>query len=105
MAYDQQMRSVLFEMGDEVEIRAEYRQLARKIFHTTVFNEMTATNIIKPPMNNPQLYSNDVDLINEFIGQVQYFKKVHQSQLIRSEKLLTQAKQLNEQIKKEYHLE
>jgi hypothetical protein len=36
----QKMRSVLFEMGDEVEVRAEYRQLARKLFNTNVFFEM-----------------------------------------------------------------
>ena len=104
MAYDQKMRNVLFEMQDEVEIRAEYRQLARKIFRTTVFHEMIATAVINPPINNPQLYSTDAALINEFIGQVQYIKRVHQSQLIRSEELLTQAKHLNEQIKEEYHL-
>src|SRR5688572_11958307 len=30
MAYDQKMRNYLFEMGDEIEVRAEYRQLARR---------------------------------------------------------------------------
>ena len=36
MAYDQKMRQTLFEMGDEVIIRSEYRQLAIKVFNTTV---------------------------------------------------------------------
>ena len=105
MAYDQKMRSVLFEMGDEVEIRAEYRQLARKLFHTNVFHGMIATDTVGRPTNNPQLYTNDPALLNEFIGQVQYVKRVHQAQLIRSEQLLEQAKQLIADIKKEYHLE
>jgi len=105
MAYDQKMRSVLFEMGDEVEIRAEYRQLARKVFRTTVFHEMIATDTMSLPVNDPQLYNNDPALLNEFIGQVQYIKKVHQTQLIRSEDLLTQAKRLIADIKKEYHLQ
>ena len=104
MAYDQKMRSVLFEMGDEVEIRAEYRQLARKLFHTNVFHEMIATDTVSRPTNAPTLYTNDPALINEFIGQVQYVKRVHQAQLIRSEQLLLQAKQLIADIKKEYHL-
>jgi hypothetical protein len=104
MAYDQKMRSVLFEMGDEIEIRAEYRQLARKLFYTNVFHEMIATDTVGRPTNDPQLYTNDPVLINEFIGQVQYVKRVHQSQLIRSEQLLVQAKQLITDIKKEYHL-
>jgi len=104
MAYDQKMRSVLFEMGDEVEIRAEYRQLARKLFHTNVFHEMIATDTVGRPTNDPHLYTDDPALINEFIGQVQYVKRVHQAQLIRSEQLLVQAKQLIADIKNEYHL-
>ena len=104
MAYDQKMRGALFEMGDEVEVRAEYRQLARKLFNTNVFFEIIATDTIDRPVNNPQLYSSDAGLINEFIGQLQYVKRVHQAQLIRSEELLVQAKQLIIDIDKEYHL-
>ena len=104
MAYDQKMRGALFEMGDEIEVRSEYRQLARKLFNTNVFFEIIATDTIDRPVNNPQLYSSDAGLINEFIGQLQYVKRVHQAQLIRSEELLVQAKQLIIDIKKEYHL-
>jgi hypothetical protein len=104
MAYDQKMRNALFEMGDEIEIRAEYRQLARKLFNTNVFHEMIATDTVSRPTNAPQLYTNDPVLINEFIGQVQYVKRVHQAQLIRSEQLLVQAIQLIADIKKEYQL-
>jgi hypothetical protein len=104
MAYDQKMRGALFEMGDEVEVRSEYRQLARKLFNTNIFFEMIATDTIGRPVNNPQLYSSDAGLINEFIGQVQYVKRIHQAQLIRSEELLVQAKQLIIEIDKEYHL-
>jgi len=104
MAYDQKMRNALFEMGDEIEIRAEYRQLARKLFHTSVFHGMIATEAVGRPTNNPQLYTNNPVLMNEFIGQVQYVKRVHQAQLIRSEQLLLQAKQLIADIKKEYRL-
>jgi len=104
MAYDQKMRSVLFEMGDEIEVRAEYRQLARKLFNTNVFFEIIATDTISRPVNNPQLYSNDAGLINEFIGQIQYVKRIHQAQLIKSEELLVQAKQLITDINEEYHL-
>ena len=104
MAYDQKMRGALFEMGDEVEIRAEYRQLARKIFRTNVFHEMIATETVGRPTNNPQLYTDDAGILNEFIGQIQYVKRVHQAQLIRSEALLMQAKQLIADVKKEYHL-
>jgi len=104
MAYDQKMRNTLFEMGDEIEIRAEYRQLARKLFRTEVFHEMIATDTVGRPTNDPQLYTNDAALINEFIGQIQYVKRVHQAQLIRSQQLLELAKQLIDDIKKQYHL-
>jgi hypothetical protein len=104
MAYDQTMRSVLFEMGDEVQIRAEYRQLARKIFRTTIFHGMIATEAVERPENNPLLYNDDEGLLNEFTGQIQYVKRVHQAQLIKSEELLVQAKQLIGELKTEYHL-
>jgi len=104
MAYDQKMRNALFEMGDEIQIRAEYRQLAIKLFRTNVFHEMIATDTVTHPTGNPQLYTNDEALINAFIGQAQYFKRVHQAQLIRSEELLVQAKQLIADIKKQYRL-
>ena len=104
MAYDQKMRGALFEMGDEIEVRSEYRQLARKLFNTNIFFEMIATEEISRPENNPQLFMNDAGLINEFIGQVQYVKRIHQAQMIRSEELLAQAKQLITDINEEYHL-
>ncbi len=104
MAYDQKMRNVLFEMGDEVEIRAEYRILARKLFQTKIFHEMISSDKISIPKSNPALYSKNADLLNEFIGAVQYFKRVHQAQLIRSEELLIQAQKLMENIITVYHL-
>ena len=104
MAYDQLVRQTLFELDDEIEIRSEYRQLASKVFNTTVFHEMIATETITKPNGNPRLYTSNPDFINEFIGGLQYFKRVHQAQLIRNEKLLTQAKELSDFIKNEYHL-
>jgi hypothetical protein len=104
MAYDQLIRQTLFELDDEIVIRGEYRQLASKVFNTTVFHEMLAGDTVAKPKTNPRLHTNDPDLVNEFIGALQYFKRVHQAQLIRSGKLLTKAKDLSDFIKKEYHL-
>src|SRR6185503_18426572 len=105
MAYDQLIRQTLFEMDDEIEIRGEYRQLASKVFNTTVFFEMIAGDTVVRPTGNPQLFTTNPELINELIGGIQYFKRVHQAQLIRTEKLLIQARKLGDFIKKEYHLE
>ena len=104
MAYDQFIRQALFEMDDEVEIRGEYRKIASKVFKTTLFHEMLATDTIAKPASNPGLYTTNPDLVNEFIGAIQYFKRVHQAQLITSKKLLMQARQLSNFIKKGYHL-
>ena len=104
MNYDQQIRQYFFEMGDEVEVRAAYRQLAIKIFDTKVFYEMERTNDMARPTSNPKLLNASPELINELIGHIQYLKKVHQIQLMRSEHLLHEAKQLMEQISQEYHI-
>ena len=104
MAYDQMIRQTLFELDDEIEIRGEYRQLASKVFKTKVFHEMIATDTITRPAGSPRLYTTSPDLVNELIGAIQYFKRVHQAQLIRSQKLLTKAKQLSDFIKIEYHI-
>jgi hypothetical protein len=103
MAYDQMIRQTLFELDDEIVIRGEYRQLAGKVFNTTVFHEMISTDTVAKPTGSPKLYTTNPDLINELIGSIQYFKRVHQAQLIRSEKLLKKAKQLSDFIKNEYH--
>jgi len=105
MAYDQKMRNAMFEMGDEVQIRAEYRQIASKVFNTTVFNIISGLDMVSRPADNPSLYSSDPALINELIGTAQYVKRIHRSQMNTSEQLLQLNIQLMELIKKEYHLE
>ena len=77
MAYDQLVRQTLFEMGDEVIIRSEYRQLAIKVFNTTVFHGMLVGDSIASPLNNPKLYTSDAALINELIGEIQYLMMLH----------------------------
>lgn len=104
MAYDQKMRNALFEMEDEVQIRAEYRQIASKVFNTTVFNEMTRDDTISRPSGNPPLFTQDPAMINELIGKAQYVKRIHHAQVHTSEQLLELNNQLMEQIKKAYHL-
>ena len=104
LAYDQEVRQVFFEMGDEVEMRAEYRQLASKLFNTRIFFDMQRGESIAKPTNATALYSNDPALIDEFIGNIQYLKRVHTTQLIRSKKLRSKANELSEMIKEAYHL-
>src|SRR6185295_13565059 len=90
MAYDQKMRQSLFEMGDEIQIRAEYRTLAVKVFNTSIFNQMVQINNTIKPVNNPKLFSENAELINELIGAAQYIKRVNQAQVNTTRQLLTQ---------------
>jgi len=105
MAYDQKMRFFLFELTDEIQVRGEYRQLARDLFDGKVFNNMLEGNIINRPLNNPALFKTDPTLINALIGEAQYIKKIDLNQKSRTAELKTQATELIEMIKKEYHLE
>lgn len=104
MAYDQQMRNALFEMGDEVQVRSEYRQLAVQVFNGNIFNEMTKAEKITPPEGNPGLYSVDPALLNRFIGAAHYIKRINQAQQTISAQLLEKAKNLIAQIKAAYNL-
>ncbi len=72
MAYDQKVRQVLFEMGDEIEIRAEYRQLASKIFNTTVFRiNHAGSNYYQAGESTIISSQQTPTLINEMIGEIQ----------------------------------
>jgi hypothetical protein len=102
--YDQQIRQYFFEMGDEVEDRAAYRNIAIRVFDTKVFYQMEQTENFSRPAGNPELLNSDPALINELIGQAQYLKKIHQTQLSRSKQLFAEAGKLLAQIKDEYHL-
>ena len=104
MAYDRTMRQSVFELGDEQQVRGEYRLSANKIFSGQVFHQMMKTKDIKRPIGNPTLFSEDKALINEFVMEVQYLGKVNQKQEMRAQQLVDQARKLIEDIHKLYHL-
>src|SRR6186713_1929657 len=103
MAYDRKMRQSVFELGDEQQVRGEYRLSANKIFSGQVFHEMMMNKGIKRPIGNPALFSEDKALLNEFIMGTQYLEKVNQKQAARAQELVDQARKLIEDIKKQYH--
>ncbi|MDP9048540.1 MAG: hypothetical protein M3N14_10410 [Bacteroidota bacterium] len=104
MAYDQKMRVQILEMNEEQVLREDYRQFARKIFDTRVFSNMIVNDKIISPTGNPQLFSANPALLNEYIGSVQYLKKSDETQERRAGELLVQAKKLIVLIDNEYHL-
>ena len=104
MAYDRKMRQSVFELGDEQQVRGEYRLSANKIFSGQVFHEMMKNKGIKRPIGNPALFSKDKALLNEFIMETQYLEKVNQKQAARAQELVDQARKLIADIVKGYHL-
>jgi hypothetical protein len=104
MAYDRKMRQSVFELGDEQQVRAEYRLIANKIFSGQVFHQMMITKEINRPIGNPTLFSEDKALINELIMEAQYLEKVNQKQEIRAQELVDQARKLIKEIENQYHL-
>ena len=104
MAYDRKMRQSVFELGDEQQVRGEYRLSANKIFSGQVFHQMMMNKEIKRPIGNPALFSEDKALLNEFIMETQYLEKVNQKQAARAQELVDQARKLIADIVKGYHL-
>jgi hypothetical protein len=104
MAYDRKMRQSVFELGDEQQVRSEYRTKANNIFDGEIFHLMMMSKEIVRPVGNPSLFTADKTLINEFIMEVQYLEKVNQKQEIRGQELVEQARKLIDDIKKQYSL-
>jgi hypothetical protein len=104
MAYDRKMRLSVFELGDEQQVRSEYRTKANNIFDGEIFHQMMMSKEIVRPVGNPSLFTVDKTLINEFIMEAQYLEKVNQKQEGRGQDLVGQARKLIDDIKKQYSL-
>ena len=104
MAYDQKMRSYLFELTDEIELRAEFREIAAELFDGKVFISMLHSTTIERPAGNPALFSEVPAVINKAIVKAQYLKKLDQNQIGRATELKTQATELTTLVKNEYRL-
>ena len=104
MAYDQNMRRVLFEMSDEADMRSILRQRVVQIFDTKVFTGMNDGADIIKPSGNPELFTYNASMLNALCGDVQYLRRIHLGQIASSQQLLTQATNLINDIKTEYHL-
>jgi len=104
MAYDRKMRQLVFELGDEQQVRGEYRAKANNIFDGEIFHQMMMSKEIVRPAGNPSLFTVDKTLINEFIMEAQYLEKVNQKQEGRGQELVEQARKLIDDIKKQYSI-
>ena len=105
MNYDRQMRFQLSDIGDEQNLRLEYRKSIRNIFDGRVFMKMLQNETsIERPINDPPLASTDPSSINHLIVDIQYVKKANQIQIVRHKELIKMATNIIELIRKEYNL-
>ena len=105
MEYDQKMKFQLSDIGDEENLRLEYRKSVRKLFDGKIFMVMLENiDRIEKPINNPPLFNDDKTEINNLLVDIQYVKKACQIQITRHLELRKQAIALIELIQKEYHL-
>jgi hypothetical protein len=105
MEYDQKMSIQLSDIGDEQNLRLEYRNSVKNLFDGKVFMHMLDNDTrIEKPTNNPPLFKADETGINNLIVDVQYVKKADQIQVVRYAELVKQATALMQLIKQEYHL-
>ena len=106
MVYDQKMRFQLSDIGDEQNLRLEYRRSVKNIFDGKIFMSMIENNNrITKPVNNPPLLRSDAAAINDLIVDVQYVKKADQIQIGRYIELREKATELIKLIQKQYRLE
>ena len=106
MEYDQIMKFQLSDIGDEENLRLEYRKSVRKLFDGKILITMLENiDRIEKPTNNPPLFSDDKTAINDLIVDVQYVKKACQLQINRHLELKKQATILIDLIQKEYDLQ
>jgi hypothetical protein len=105
MEYDQKMVMQLSDIGDEENLRLEYRKSVRNLFDGKVLMSMlNNSSRIEKPQNNPPLFKVDKTGINDLIVDMQYVKKADQIQVVRYMELTKQATELIQLIKQEYHL-
>lgn len=106
LAYDTEVKS-LYEWDEaDHSIRNSFREIGGSIFKAEIFYQTMDINMhFIRPVGNPQLITDDPKIINKVAFQVQYLTLMTQGNMYRGDKLKTQAVNLINLLKKEYHIE
>jgi hypothetical protein len=106
LAYDTEVKSLHEWDEADLSIRNSFREIGGSIFKADIFYKTmdSKMNFIRP-VGNPQLTTNDLSIINKVTFQVQYLSLMTQGNIYRGDKLKTQAVNLINLLKKEYHIE
>ena len=91
----------------QIDEMTEYIHSAVKVFDGAVFQNMLQKfpYQINPPKGNPQLLTNDANIINEFVGSLHYYSAIVIINLSYAEQEKDFTIRLIKMIQKKYHLQ
>ena len=106
LAYDRNLKLLQKQDENEEDSRNRFQDAAHNVFNASVFYKMIdSVNVITKPTGNPQTLTEDPNLINNIAIEVHYLGSGVYYSFIQSARLKTEAANLIELLKKEYHLE
>jgi len=106
LAYDTEVKSLHEWDEADLSIRNSFREIGGSIFKADIFYHTMDTKMhFIRPVGNPQLITVDPSAINKVAFQVQYLTLMTQGNIYRGDKLKSQAVNLINLLKKEYHIE
>jgi len=106
LAYDRNLKLLQKQDENEEGSRNRFQDAAHNVFNASVLYQMIdSVNVISKPTNNPQTLTNDKNLINNLALEVHYLGSGVYYSFVQSARLITEASNLIELLKKEYHLE
>lgn len=86
---------------EETELK-DYTQVAAKVFDAAVFDQMTRSDEIAIPANNPALFSAEKGVINELCIKLNYWKRTSQTVVNNYDRMHECALHLLDQLRAEY---
>ncbi|MCH6235750.1 hypothetical protein [Cognataquiflexum rubidum] len=86
--------------------KSTFREMGGKVFNSSELNKTMDANMkFVMPTTNPQLITNDFEVINEIAFQIHYLSKMTKGNSLRAESLKSDAARLLELIHSEYKLD
>lgn len=106
MAYDQQIKRLLEIIGEENDIRIQFREFSKKIFDGNILFYVTDRQKVtfNRPLGNPALIKSDKGTMNELLVTLHMTQHVMRVGRRNQERLKKTANELIAFLKKEYHL-
>jgi len=105
LTYEKKVK--VLEEWDENDNRTKstFREMGGKVFNSSELNKTMDSNMrFVMPTSNPQLITNDFNVINEVAFQIHYLSKMTKVNSLRAESLRSDAGRLLELIQAEYKL-